>query len=387
MTNTISATAGLKIALAHDYLCEYGGAERVLEALHQLFPDAPVYVAFVNQQGMGRHWQRFAGWDIHESWLTKLPFYKKLFSPYRAFAPQFFSSFDLREYDLVISSSNAYFAKAVQVPNGKQICYCHTPPRAMYGYATMSDWQKQPIIGFLGNVLNHYLRVIDFQVAQKVEYFVANSEETRRRIIKFYRRDSEVIYPPVSVPSEPPMRLNSSHGETGYFLYVNRLAFSKHPEIAVEACARMKQPLKVVGQGKMLPLLKQIATRYQSNQIEFLGAIDDAELMGLYAGAKALLYPVGDEDFGMVPVEAMGQGVPVIAHASGGPLETIIDGKTGLLFDDLSVVGLMKAIEKFSKLRFEPKAIYHYATQFNQAQFDQKIMALVERVSLELKKS
>lgn len=372
--------AGLKIALAHDYLSEYGGAERVLEALHDLFPTAPVYVSFADPQALGAHWQRFASWDIRQSWLTKLPFYKKLFSPYRAFAPQFFSSFDLSAFDLVISSSNAYFAKAVRVPNGRHVCYCHTPPRSLYGYTTLSDWKSKPIIGFFGQLLNHYLRVVDYQVSQRVDTFVANSAETQRRIAKFYRKNSVVIYPPVVVPAVAPTALRANHGETGYFLYVNRLALAKHPEIAVEACARMGVPLKVVGQGKMLPVLKKIAANYSAHQIEFLGGVGDEKLAELYAGARALLYPVEYEDFGMVPVEAMGHGVPVIAHASGGPLETVIDGHTGVLFDDLNVAGLQQAIEKFQKLSFSPKAIHSHATQFNVEQFQRKIINLVSEL-------
>lgn len=372
--------SSLRIALAHDYLCEYGGAERVLEALHELFPTAPVYVAFADPQAMGAHWQRFADWDIRQSWLTKLTGFKKLFSPYRVFAPQFFSQFDLSDYDLVISSSNAYFAKAVRVPNGKHICYCHTPPRALYGYTTLSDWQRKPVIGFLGKLLNHYLRVVDYQVAQKVDVFIANSEETRRRIAKFYRRDAVVIHPPVDVPDEQPRRLGSTQHEVGYYLYVNRLALAKHPEMAVEVCAKRRLPLKVVGQGKMLPQLKQLAARYQAQTIEFLGGVDDKQLSELYAGARALLYPVEDEDFGMVPVEAMGHGVPVIAHASGGPLETVVDGQTGVLFEDLSTVGLLEALERFEKLHFSPKAIHGFAQQFNKQQFQRKLLELVTAV-------
>lgn len=381
-----SQRPSLKVALVHDYLSEYGGAERVLEALHAMFPTAPVYVSFVDEAALGAHWQRFTGWDIRQSWLTKLLFYKKLFSPYRIFAPQFFASFDLSAYDLVISSSNAYFAKAVKVPHGTHICYCHTPPRALYGYTTLSDWKSKPIIGFFGQLLNHYLRVVDYQVAQQVSIFVANSEETRQRIAKFYRRAAEVIYPPVAVPTTPPLRSAKHHGASSYFLYVNRLALAKHPELAVEACARLDLPLKVVGVGKMLPYLKKLAAAYHARQIEFVGGVSDEELTHLYAGARALVYPVEHEDFGMVPVEAMGHGVPVIAHASGGPLETIVDGQTGILFTDLSVDGLELALKKFQKLSFSAQAIYNHAQQFSAAQFQSKLLALVRQAVTGVKK-
>lgn len=363
----------LRIALIHDYLIEYGGAERVLEALHELYPDAPVYTSFINKNSLGIHWERFANWNITETWITRLPFYKKLHSPYRLFAPAAFRSLDLTEFDVVISSSNAYYAKAVVVPNGVHICYCHTPPRSLYGYATMTDWQQNPITKFFGTVINHYLRVVDFKISQKVNKFVTNSQETARRIAKFYRREATVIYPPVVIPDKL-SKLKKTDAEK-YFLYVNRLAFAKHPEIAIEACSRLGVTLKVVGTGKLLPDLKAMA----GENIEFLGAVDDAQLEALYANAEALLYPVEDEDFGIVPVEAMGYGVPVIGHNSGGPRETILDQKTGVLFESLTVAGLVQAIEKFKIIKFNSELIHKHALQFRKAVFLQKIQDFVEK--------
>ncbi len=359
-----------KIALVHDYLREYGGAERVLEALHELYPYAPVYTAFIDRSSLGIHADRFADWDIRQTWITKIPFYKKLYSPLRIFAPRFFESLDLSDYDLVISSSNAYFAKAVRVPNGKHICYCHTPARSLYGYSTMSDWKSNPITRWIGTIINHYLRVVDFYVAQRVDLYIANSQETKRRIAKFYRRDAEVIYPPVNVPSK--LELQSAKDKNPYYLYVNRLAFAKHPEIAVEACNQQNLPLKVVGDGHMRSQLESLA----GSQIEFVGSVDDNQLAELYSGATALLYPVEDEDFGIVPVEAMGYGVPVIAHNSGGPKETVVDGKTGLLFDDLSVAGLIEAIESFNKIKFDRMKIHQQARKFSKQNFLDSIKIL-----------
>jgi len=358
-----------KIALVHDYLREYGGAERVLEVLHELFPAAPIYTAFVDREALGIHWQKFADWDIRQTWITKIPFYKKLYSPLRILAPHFFESLDLSGYDMVISSSNAYFAKAVRVPNGQHICYCHTPARSLYGYSTMSDWKSNPITRWIGTLMNHYLRVVDFQVAQRVDQFVANSQETKRRIAKFYRRNVVVIYPPVNVP---PKLTDQQVSHKLYYLYVNRLAFAKHPEIALEACNQLKLPLKVVGDGQMRARLESSA----GSQVEFVGSVDDEQLAKLYAGAKALLYPVEDEDFGMVPVEAMGYGVPVIAHNSGGPKETVIDSKTGVLFDDLSATGLVAAIDRFNKIKFDQKVIHQHATKFSKQNFLDSIKIL-----------
>jgi glycosyltransferase involved in cell wall biosynthesis len=383
-----------KVALVHDYLREYGGAERVLEAFHQLYPEAPVYVAFSDPQAMGRHWQKFADWNIKKTWLSQVPGIKKFFSPLRIFAPSAFSSLDLSEFDLVISSTNAYMAKSVLVPNGKHICYCHTPPRSLYGYSTMSDWKKRWWIRLPGELINHVMRVYDFKTAQKVDIFIANSRETAARIKKYYRRESKVIFPPVNVPSTlpkvfkdypktPALTSASKSNQNGkfsqddfYFLYVNRLAFAKHPEVAVEACTKLCLPLKVVGAGPMLAQLKAMA----GPTIEFLGSVSDSELSNLYLGAKALLYPVEDEDFGMVPIEAMGYGVPVVAHASGGPLETVVDSKTGIFFNQLSVSGLIKAIRQLESITFDRNIIHQTAKKYSQEFFYKKIKELEAKV-------
>lgn len=364
----------LRVALVHDYLREYGGAERVLEALHEMFPEAPVYVAFTDPKVAGHHWQRFENWDIRTTWMARIPFIKKIFSPLRFLAPHAFAALDLSEYDLVISSSNAYYAKAIRVPSGKHICYCHTPPRALYGYSTMTNWKANPVLKFFGTLLNHYLRVLDVKMAQDVDVFIANSQETQRRIEKFYRQDSHVVYPPVRLADAPPTPL--SFAEREYYLYVSRLSFAKHPEIAIAVCSEHSLPLKVVGDGALLPELKAMA----GASVSVLGAVPDSELQKLYAKAKALLYPVEDEDFGIVPVEAMAFGVPVIAHNSGGPQETVVPGSTGILFDDLSETGLYEALQKAEKTKFSTTAIQAFAKKFSTAEFSKKITKIIDDV-------
>ena len=366
----------LKVALVHDYLAEYGGAERVLEALHQIFPDAPLYTAFVDKERLGVNWQRFSNWQIYESWLTKVPFYKKFFSPLRLFAPSYFKSFDLSKYDLVISSTNAYFAKAVTVGDKqKHICYCHTPARSLWGYTTQTNWKKNPVTRFFGTLINHYLRVVDVKVARcNVGTFIANSKETQRRIAKFYKLPSQVIYPPINL--KLPQKLTPV-SKRSYYLYVNRLALAKHPELAVKVTTKLKLPLKVVGTGKMLPVLKEMAGEF----VKFLGFVTDQKLRQLYANAKALIYPVEDEDFGIVPVEAMAFGTPVIAHASGGPLETVVDGKNGVLFDELDEVGLEKAVKRLEKLKLKPKTVQTSIKKFlDEERFQKELADLIGSV-------
>ena len=373
-----------KIALVHDYLREYGGAERVLEALHNIYPEAPVYTAFCDARAMGDNWQRFANWDLRQTWMAKITLIKKLFSLLRILADNAFADLDLSDYDYVISSSNAYFAKAVQVPNGKHLCYCHTPPRVLYGYSAKSNWKANPFTRFAGNLLNHFVRQTDFKVSQKVDQFIANSEETQGRIRKFYKMDSIVINPPVKICDQADLffkDLNkaelkefSEKKKNSYYLYVNRLALAKHPEMAVQVATDMDLNLKVVGTGEMLPKLKEMA----GLTVEFMGGVDDEALNDLYKNAKALLYPVEDEDFGMVPIEAMAWGTPVIAHQSGGPKETVIDGETGIFFDELNIESLKTAIRKSEKLSFDPAKIHQEAMKYSLAVFEKKIKALVK---------
>lgn len=374
----------LKIALVHDYLREYGGAERVLEALHKIFPEAPVYTAFVDEKALGRNWQAFANWDIRQSKITKLPFYKKLFSPMRIFAKWAFEQFDLSDYDLVISSSNAYFAKAVKVPSGIHYCYCHTPPRVLYGYSAKSNWQANPLTRFAGNLLNHFVRQMDFTAAQNPDFLIANSNETAMRIKKFYKRPSVVINPPIKIYDSAKIffdQLNkkeladfTKQKNDAYYLYVNRLALTKHPELAVQAANQLCIKLKVVGDGSMLKDLKKMA----GETVEFLGAVDDKQLVELYKNARALIYPVEDEDFGMVPIEAMAFGTPVIAHYSGGPKETIKENETGLFFQDLTVASVAKAISNFAdNFTSNPLKIHQSTNIYSNASFEKKLKFLL----------
>lgn len=389
-TGVNSAAKQARVALVHDYLREYGGAERVLEALHELYPEAPVYVGFFDREALGIHAKRFDGWDIRETWIARIPFYKKLFSPYRVFAPNAFKALDLSGYDVVLSSSNAYFAKAVTTSTATKqalhLCYCHTPARSLYGYTTMSDWKRNPITRFLGTILNHYLRVVDYQVAQGPLSFIANSYETKRRIEKFYRRDAEVIFPPVTIATCSPKQLTERTQRTGeYYLYVGRLTASKHVDLAVEACTALDLPLMVVGVGKGEGYLRSKA----GVTVTFLGAVSDAKLHEVYAQAKALIFPAEDEDFGIVPIEAMGHGVPVIAHRSGGPRETIVEGVTGLFFDELTAESLQNALKQFQKTAktFDSTAIYTHALGFRTERFQQEIAAFVAKKSAQKAKN
>jgi glycosyltransferase involved in cell wall biosynthesis len=313
--------------------------------------------------------------DLLTTWLQRVPGHARWRSPLRIFAPGAFKRLDLSAYDVVISSTNAYHGKSVRVrPDAVHLCYCHTPARSLYGYDTRSDWRDHRLTHFFGEFANHFLRLEDFRAAQAVTTVIANSQATQKRVAKFWRREATIIYPPVSLP-EPQNR-----GEVkakNYYLYVNRLNFAKHPELAVQACLDLGAPLKVVGTGAMLPRLQQLASTKPKVKIEFLGQVNDQELTQLYAGARALLYPVVDEDFGIVPPEAMAAGTPVVAHNSGGPQETILAEETGVFFTELSAPALVAAMKRASKIKFSPVKLKAQAQKFSLANFQKQILVLV----------
>ncbi len=366
----------MKIAIVHDFLREYGGAERVVEAMHELWPEAPVYTSFVDWESLGNQGYRFRGWDIRPSWVQNNWIVKKYHSPLRFLAPDVWGSFDLSGFDVVISSSGWFMCRGVKVNKpAVHICYIHHPPRNLYGYATGSDLQKYWIVRAYAVVINFFLRHYDFATAQKVDYFVANSKETARRVQKFYRRDSTVIYPPVEVSDVRLKMKDFRNRKQGYFLSVGRLTYAKRIDLAIEVCNKLKLPLKIVGKGKEEAYLRSIA----GPTIEFTGGVSDQQLNQLYEGAKAFIFSALDEDFGIVPVEAMAHGVPVIALAEGGVLETVVDGKTGILFGEPTVKNLEVAVKKFLRTKKDwSKACILHAKKFSKAKFQKEFKAFVE---------
>src|SRR3989344_4821979 len=295
----------MKVALVHDYLNEYGGAERVLEVLCEIFPKAPIYTAFY-KKGSPAH-LRFKNKKIITSWAQNVPFFASyLHSPLRFLAPLVWNSFvhqsstlraqtpnGLAEYDLVITSSSWYVTKGVVKRNAAndkrktlEICYCHTPPRYLYGYPTAKK-QRGFLVKAYALVVNHFMRVYDFEAAQRVDYFIANSREVSSRIKKFYRRDSTVIYPPVDT-KKLEVRRSKFEVSGKYFLVVSRLVSAKRVDLAVEVCAKLGLPLKVVGTGPEMENLKDLANRLQTtvyrkkelvdrrlSTVDFLGEVDD----------------------------------------------------------------------------------------------------------------
>ncbi|MCX8008523.1 MAG: glycosyltransferase [Patescibacteria group bacterium] len=363
----------MNIALVHDYLREYGGAERVLEVLHEIWPEAPLYTSFVDWNGLGRHADRFSSWKIQTSWVQKNIFVKKFHSPFRFLARTIWESFDLSSYDVVLSSSGWFMCRGVKTGSAIHICYIHHPPRNLYGYPTGRNLQRYWPARVYASFINFFLRQYDYETAQNVDYFIANSKETAKRVKKFYRRESVVIYPPIPIPKDFKSRRVVSQKE--YYLSVGRLAYAKRVDIAIEACNKLKRPLKIVGDGKEIDRLKAIA----GPTIEFLGSVSDEDLDTIYAGAKALIFCALDEDFGMVPVEAMARGVPVVALAEGGVKETVVDGKTGILVATLDVDAFISAIQKFEgTTRKWRDACFQQAQKFSKDRFIHEMKCFVE---------
>jgi glycosyltransferase involved in cell wall biosynthesis len=362
----------MRVALVHDYLREYGGAERVVETLHEIFPDAPLYVAFYDPAALGPQAQRFSGWDIRETILKKIPLYKRFFSPYRVLAAWAFRQLDLSEFDVVISSTNMYMAKAVKVkPGARHLSYIHTPPRSLYGLSTQTDWRRNPLIRIGGEIINLWMRRQDFQTAQNPDLLIANGRTTQERIKKHYRRDSMVVYPPVALV-DANLKVLPAQDRT-YALFVGRLAYSKHPQLALQVCRELDIPLKVVGTGALADSLAAQA----GEKVEFLGSADDTALRELYRHAKVVLFPAEDEDFGIVPIEAMAAGTPVVAHYSGEPRYTVTGGLSGYHVKSFELDDWKETVRKAWEHDWDYQAIQQSVQEFSKANFIEKIKELV----------
>lgn len=384
-----------KIALVHDYLKEYGGAEAVLETLSDIFPDAPIYTSLYAPQFFGPHRQRLEKkWShrIHQSFFHFLPFSHKLISPLRLISPIAFKSFDFSLYDIIVSSATgAYFPNSLNKKNAQLICYCHTPPRYLYGLPTARDLKKYPLFNLLAQFANHFLRLLDFHWSQNVDQYVANSATTAARIKKFYRRDALIINPPVDIPKNLKPKSNIFGAQSSevnaegrehrkilhksYFLTGGRLARAKRYDIAILACNQLKVPLKIFGRdfANYQSELQSIA----GPTIEFVGEVNQSQKSKLYQQASAFIFCSDNEDFGIVPVEAMAYGCPVVGYKSGGVTETVIDGQTGVLFDQLTATSCANAISKLEKTNIKSADCLSQAQNFSQAKFIEKINSLI----------
>lgn len=362
----------MKIALVHDFLWYWGGAERVLQGLTTIFPHAPLYTLYYKPSFTKEYF-----WDqiIHASFLQYIPLPHRFCLP---FMPSAAESLRLDAYDVVISSGA--FAKGVITrPGTTHIHYCHTPPRFLWedshSYLSLRVPRGLKIPALFST---HWLRLWDAQAAKRPDIMLANSRWTQYKIKKIYQRDSRVIYPFVEI-SKQIKNTKYKIQNTKYFLIVSRLQPYKNIDLAIQACNELKLSLVIAGVGPDEKRLKRLA----GETIKFLGFVEEDELASLYDKARAIILP-GIEDFGLVPLEAMAQGTPVLAYRQGGAIETIKEGETGVFFNHLTVPSLIKGIKKIlnQKKAFNKKTIIAYSRQFSWENFKTSLLNVVNNPSL-----
>lgn len=360
----------MKLALVHDWLNQIGGAEDVLTELVGMFPDAPLYTSIYWREEMPATWQQ---WNIRTLWMDKLPSIYRHHQRYLPLYPLAFGNLDLAEYDLVITNKSG-FCHGVKTSNHKlgkkatHVCYCLAPTRYLWQYDAYVTRE-----GF-GNTLKRLIQPVigrlkrwDYAAAQRVDHFIAISTEIQARIKQFYNRDSRIIFPPVNTTRFQPVDASEV---SDYYLIVSRLIPYKRVDLAVEACTRLNLPLLVAGAGRDREMLQKMA----GDTIRFAGYVSDEELPRLMARCKAFLFP-GLEDFGITPVQAQAAGRPVIAYRGGGALDTVLDGTTGLFFEEPTVESLMDALQRFeaSSLAAKEQPQLTAQTRNNAMRFDQSI--------------
>ncbi|HET7036116.1 MAG TPA: glycosyltransferase [Thermomicrobiaceae bacterium] len=356
-----------RVALVHDYLNQYGGAERVLEVFHELYPSAPVYTSIYAPELMP---PAYRAWDVRASFMQRLPGIHRHHQPYLPLYPLAFRRLRLADVDLVLSDSSA-FAKGARVPpSAVHVCYVHSPMRFAWDFARYAD--RERFTGTLRRALPPLLaglRRWDIASAGGVDYLIANSSAVARRIAAYWGREASVIYPPVETEAAEPV----APGEVeDYFLLVSRLVPYKRFDVVVDAFNALGLPLKVVGEGRARAELERRA----GPTVQFLGAVSDAEKYRLYARCQAALFPAED-DFGIAQVEVQAAGRPAIALAAGGALDTVVDGQTGVLFPEQTPEAIVAAVRRMQSLSFAPEPIARHAARFSRARFAREIATFV----------
>jgi glycosyltransferase involved in cell wall biosynthesis len=356
----------MKIALVHDYLAQDGGAEKVLDVFHEMWPEAPIFVLFYDASGI----PRYATADIRESFIAKLPLGRKKYQWYLPLMPNATEAHDLSEFDVIISSVSA-FAKGIKKrTDAIHISYCHTPTRYLWSdsesyvqelkYPFFIKAAIRPLLGAL--------RTWDLESTNRVDYFIANSKTVQDRITTYYNRDSYIIHPPIDVSQ---FYISPTVGD--YFLAGGRIAAYKRFDLIIHVFNRLGYKLKIFGTGPSW--WSDIQKRAKGN-IEFLGRVSDEEKYTLYSNAKAYIHPQ-IEDFGITPIESMASGRPVIAYAEGGATETVIPGKTGILFQEQTWESLLDAVLHFDAAAWNSEEIRAWALQFDADRFKQEITEFI----------
>ncbi|MBN1779468.1 MAG: glycosyltransferase [Candidatus Buchananbacteria bacterium] len=357
----------MKIALVHDHLTQEGGAEKTLLALQEIWPEAPTYTLLYDKSKFNGS---FANKNIKTSFLQNWPGSLKHYQWFLPLMPQATESYDLMDYDVVISSCSALAKGVITGSQTVHICYCHTPTRYLWSdtHRYVEELKSNRLVKKIVPYYLHRLRLWDQLAAQRVDTFVANSNYVSKRIKKYYRRDSLVIHPPVQTTN-----FSISDKIGNYYLTGGRLVSYKRFDLTIRAFNRLGIPLKIFGEGPEFENLKKMA----KPNIEFLGKISADDLKKVYSQAIAFIHPQV-EDFGITIVESMASGRPVIAYGEGGACETVVWGKTGQFFDEQSWEALADTVVRFKPENYKPQEIKNYAEQFSQQNFKKRIEELAK---------
>jgi glycosyltransferase involved in cell wall biosynthesis len=365
----------MKVAIVYDRVNKWGGAERVLLHLHEMFPDAPLYTSVYSKENA--KWAEVFP-KIHTSFLQKIPFTKRRHEMLPLFMPLAFESMDFDQYDLVISVTSEAAKGVITKGKTKHICYCLTPTR--YLWSGHDTYFKNRLIKSLGKPYVAHLRRWDKMASARPDEMVGISTEVKNRIKSYYGRESRIVFPPTEIEKFTKINDNDGNGNGGkkvklpkdYFLVVSRLVPYKKVDLVVETFNELGLPLVIIGAGNQEKKLKRIANK----NVQFIKDATDNELIKYYAHAKGFIFPQ-EEDFGLVAVEAQAAGVPVIAFNKGGSLDTVIHGKTGVFFEEQRKESLMDAISSFSNLSFLRKDIIHNARRFSKEKFKKDFLTVV----------
>lgn len=350
----------MKVALVHDFLTSFGGAERVLKDLSDLYPQAPIFCLLYNSKKV----PQFKNKKVIQSSLAKWPsFLKNREVLLRPSCPKAVEEFDLSKYDVVISNTTTFAKGAITSPHTIHISWIHSPTRYLWDYKD-EYLEEHKVKGLKRMILSRLflkMRLWDFEAAQRPDFLVANSKNVQKRIRKYYRRTSDIIYPGVDLS-----KYEVGSQKENFYLVVSRLSKYKKVDLAIRACNKLKSRLVIIGEGAELEHLKKIA----GPTIEFKGFLPDKEVKEYYKRARAFLFPA-EEDFGLTPIEAMASGTPVIAYRKGGLLETVNKGIGGLFFEDQSAKGLVETIKRFEsqKDQFDPYKIAQSVKKFDISEF------------------
>ena len=360
----------MKIALVHDFLMRYGGAERVLKVFSEMYPEAPIFTLMYDEKTMGKH---FARERVITSSMQKWARWPgRLYRFFFAGMPRAIEEFDFTGYDVVLSSSHSYAHGILTPQKTKHISYCHSPARYLWDYTHqyMDDHTYSGLRGMMIRRKMKYVREWDRLASDRPDFYIANSYNIQRRISKYYQRESDVIHPPVEVD-----RFEVSDASEDYFLIVSQLSPYKRVDLAVQLFNKLGKKLVIIGMGPQERYLREIA----APNVEILGGKSDAEVATYMKYCRAVIFP-GEDDFGIVPIEAMACGKPVLAYGAGGALETVVPGLSGELFYEPSVESLEAAMAKMllNKHVYSARRIREHAEKFARPVFEKKIRQFVK---------